>query len=271
MRLKFAAAACVLLAISCVCFGQAQSAQQTPLTEQILLKDGTKLTGRLVGIDGDTFHIQTSFSKIDVSRSQVVSIVFAANSGAPPATTSTAQKEVHQSISGGTYTNEAGHFTLTIPTGWKTDDELARRTSMAIGSLSAPDPHERILIQTTPPGAPAKETAEIVAASFKTTFEGYHETAEAPLHIDNRDAYTLTFSAIIPVGNVRTQAGTDEPANTTVKIVAKYLLAFVPLEDQTVVIMCVAPDTIYDQADPIFRQIVSSFHAQPASASAGKR
>ncbi|HKF53135.1 MAG TPA: hypothetical protein VKB26_12550 [Candidatus Acidoferrales bacterium] len=286
MRLKFTVAMCALLAGSCVCFAQGQrlwqppqspasaaTAQQAPLTEQILLKDGTRLTGKLIGVDTDTFHIQTSFSKIDVPRSQIVSIVFAPDASAQSAPAGAPRNEVSQSISGSTYTNGTGHFTLSVPAGWKTDDELARRTSMAIGSLAAPDPHERILIQSTPPGAPAKETAQVVEGSFKATFQGYQETAEAPMRIDNRDAYILTFSAIIPVGNVRTQAGTNEPADTTVKVVAKYLLVFVPLEDRTVVIMCVAPDTVYDQAEPTFRQIVNSFHAQPAQvqASGSKR
>jgi hypothetical protein len=283
MRLKFVTVTWALLAISCLCFAQDQqksqspqpawpaaSAQQATLSEQILLKDGTKLTGKLIATDGDTFHIQTSFSKIDVPRTQIVSIVFAATTGAPAAATDTRKNEIRQSISGGTYSNETGHFTLSVPVGWKTDDDLAQKTAGAIGSLSSPDPHERILIQSMPPGAPAKETAQIVVGSLKTTFEGYQESAEAPTRIDNRDAYAVTFSAIIPLGNIRTQEGTDEPANTTVKAVVKYLMVFVPLADQTVMIMCVAPETMYEQADATFRQIVSSFHAQPVSTPASK-
>jgi TonB family protein len=248
--------------------GPSQEEAPVDVSEHISLKDGTKINGKLISIDGDTFHIETSFSEINVPRSQIMSITFGADADDHITKVVSLVNPVRQTIASNTYTNETAHFTLTVPADWKTDDELAKKTTGAIGALSSTDPHERILIQTMPPGAPAKETAQLIASSLKMTFQGFQESDEAPVRIDNRDAYTLTFSAIIPLGNVRTQEGTDEPADTTVKAVVKYLVAIVPMEDRTVMIMCVAPETMYAQVDPLFHQIVMSFHAVPAAATA---
>lgn len=246
--------------------GHAAPTLTADVSEQISLKDGTKINGKIISVDGDTFHIQTSSSEISVPRSQIVSITFGADDQA--AKVASVVNIVRQSIVSGTYTNDTAHFTLTVPADWKTDDEWAKKTAGAVGALSATDPYEKILIRTMPSGAPAKETAQLIASAAKTTLQGFQESAEAPVRIDNRDAYTFTFSALIPLGNLRTQEGTDEPADTTVKALVKYLVAVVPMEDRTVMITCGASDTMFDQVDPLFHQIVMSFHGTAVGGSA---
>ena len=44
---------------------------QTTRAEQIQLKDGTKVTGKLVGITGDTLQIKTAYGEIQVPRAEV--------------------------------------------------------------------------------------------------------------------------------------------------------------------------------------------------------
>ncbi len=45
---------------------------------------------------------------------------------------------VDQSISGGVYRSGAGHFTLMVPDGWKTNDDIVE-PKFGIGGLSSPD------------------------------------------------------------------------------------------------------------------------------------
>lgn len=237
--------------------------------EEISLKDGTKIIGKVIAVDGDTFTIQTSFSKMDIPRSEILSISFSENQAEGQTTapvTTTVLKRVDQSISGTIYTNGTAHFTLNLPDGWKLNDALARKVSTAVGAVTASDPHEMILMETVSDTNNAKEEMRIIASTLKASFEGYEELVESPVYIDGIDGDSLSFRAIISVGNVRLQAGTDEPADTTVKAPIKYLLVVLPEQSQTILLMCAAPEAIYDQFEPAFRKIVSSFHSTAANA-----
>ena len=44
--------------------------------EEIQLKDGTKVTGKLVSINGDSFQVKTAYGDIQVPRAQILSIEF---------------------------------------------------------------------------------------------------------------------------------------------------------------------------------------------------
>lgn len=235
--------------------------------EEVSLKDGTTIVGKVIAIDGDTFTIQMSFSKMDIPRSEILSISFSENqpegeTTAPVSTT--VLKSVDQSISRTIYTNGTAHFTLNVPDGWKLNDALARRVPTAVGAVTASDPHEMILMETVSDTNNAEEEMQIIASTLKASFEGYEKLVESPVEIDGINGDSLSFRAIIPVGNVRTQAGTDEPANTTVKTPIKYLVVVLPEQSQTIILMCAAPEAIYDQFEPTFQKIVSSFHSTAA-------
>ena len=47
--------------------------------EEIQLRDGTKITGKLTGITNDTFQVKTAYGDIQVPRAQVLSINFPEN------------------------------------------------------------------------------------------------------------------------------------------------------------------------------------------------
>jgi len=236
----------------------------TTKAEEVSLKDGTKIVGRVIRVDGDAFTVQTSFSTLEIPRTQILSIVFYENSLEAQSAlraTLTVPRNIDQSLSGGIYTNGMAHFTLNVPDGWKLNNALARRVSAAVGAMTASDPHEMILMETVSDTNNAKEEMQIIASTLKTSFEGYEELGESPVEIDGIDAYSLSFRAVIPVGRVRVQAGTDEPADTTVKAPIKYFVVVLPEQSQTVILMCAAPEAIYDQFEPTFRRIVSSFHS----------
>src|ERR1039457_5334205 len=58
--------------------------------EELHLKDGTKISGTLTGVTGDTFRVKTAYGEIQVPRSQVVSITF-------PESQANSQSEEHTS------------------------------------------------------------------------------------------------------------------------------------------------------------------------------
>ena len=53
--------------------------------EEIQLKDGTKVTGKIVGVSGETFQVKTAYGDINIPRSQVISITFPENTLPRPA------------------------------------------------------------------------------------------------------------------------------------------------------------------------------------------
>ena len=53
--------------------------------EEIQLKDGTKITGRILGVNGDVFQVKTSYGEINVPRSDIISINFPENQPKPEA------------------------------------------------------------------------------------------------------------------------------------------------------------------------------------------
>lgn len=232
--------------------------------EELSLKDGTTIVGKVIAIHGDTFTIQTSFSKMEIPRAQILSIRFSENQAEGQTTapvTTAALKSVNQSISGTTYANATGHFTLDVPGGWQSNDELARKTSGAIGALTGTDHHEMILIQTLPDKGSAKEEVQILDSSFQNTFQGFEKLDESPIQVDGVEGDTLSFRALIAVGNVRAQAGTDEPADTTVKTPIRYFVVILPEPGQMLMLMCAAPEALYPQFEPAFKNIINSFHS----------
>ena len=47
--------------------------------EEIQLKDGNKVTGKVIAITGDAFQIKTAYGNILVPRSEIISIGFPEN------------------------------------------------------------------------------------------------------------------------------------------------------------------------------------------------
>jgi hypothetical protein len=54
--------------------------------EELVLKDGTKIVGKMTAINGDKIEVETAYGKMQVNRADVVTISFPENNpgGAPP-------------------------------------------------------------------------------------------------------------------------------------------------------------------------------------------
>src|SRR5580704_1391968 len=91
--------------------------------EEIQLKDGTKITGKIISLSGDTFQIKTAYGEIQVPRSEVLSITFPENQ---PKDSSQTEPPVEESIQDGTYTNRTENFQIMVPKGWKNAPEFRK-------------------------------------------------------------------------------------------------------------------------------------------------
>jgi hypothetical protein len=85
--------------------------------EEIQLKDGTKVTGKLTGITNDAFQVKTAYGDIQVPRAQVISINFPQNQPKKEsdAEEPKAKSAIAESLNGTAYTNVPRNFTSTCP------------------------------------------------------------------------------------------------------------------------------------------------------------
>ena len=109
--------------------------------EEIQLKDGTKITGKLTGITNDTFQVKTAYGDIQVPRAQIVSINFPENQPKTDDETeeSKAKAPIEESLKGNTYTNVTEKFQLKVPQGWQLAPELSKQSADIAAALKSPD------------------------------------------------------------------------------------------------------------------------------------
>ena len=94
--------------------------------EEIQLKNGTKLTGTIVRVDGSVFQVKTAYGDVRIPRSDLISISFAGDQQ-PDNTAKTKEPPVvNERLAGTAYTNHTANFELGVPDGWLLAPELVR-------------------------------------------------------------------------------------------------------------------------------------------------
>src|SRR5262245_57489324 len=97
------------------------------LAEEFVLKDGTKIVGHMTAVKGEKIEIETAYGKMQIRRSDILTISFPENSGTAGAQASSDPKKarpVDESLNGTDYLNRTGQFALTVPIEWKINPEL---------------------------------------------------------------------------------------------------------------------------------------------------
>jgi hypothetical protein len=106
-----------------------------------------------------------------------------AQPSAPPQAESDKPKMiVDRSISAGVYRSGAGHFTLTVPEGWRTNDDIVE-PKFGIGGLSSPDNEAHIEMQQIPTEVSPTALAKKFDAKGNSAFRGYRKLSETELEV----------------------------------------------------------------------------------------
>src|SRR5215472_655448 len=117
--------------------------------EEFVLKDGTKIQGRMVAVKGDKIEVETAYGKMQIRRSDILTINFPENGGTAVSQSSAdpgKARPVDESLTGTQYVNRTGHFTLTVPIEWKINPELRAGTDILAG-LSSRDNMRFVVIE----------------------------------------------------------------------------------------------------------------------------
>jgi hypothetical protein len=116
--------------------------------EEIQLKDGTKVAGKLVSVVGDVFQVKTDYGEIKIPRSKIVSIGFSENQSAKADSGPDTIPPVIESLQGTVYSNRTATFHAVVPAGWALAPELRKNSKDIVCALKSPD--ETMFFMVTP-------------------------------------------------------------------------------------------------------------------------
>lgn len=210
------------------------------VAEDIVLKDGTKISGKITGFSGDAFQVSTAYGEIKVPRSQVVSITFPENQ--PKTAEGDAVPPIDESLTGTTYVNKTVGFQATTPSGWQLAPEL-RKTKDIAAALKSPDETEFFLV-TPEVFAGTLATYKVLAETqFKTKFTDYEKVSESEAKIDGRDGIRFVFRG--------------KPDQQTPM---RCLVYMIPYEGRMVRLSFLTLEDLFNDDVPVFEKIAASYH-----------
>ena len=215
--------------------------------EEIHLKDGTKITGRVVGISDDSFQIKTSYGEIKVPRSDIISISFPENQ---PKKEEEKLRAIDEELNDTTYVNRTGGFEMVFPKGWKLFPEMRRGANEVVGALAAGD--ETLFVMITPEdySGTLKTYAALVELQLQTQFKDYSKLSEKPAKIDGRNGVLLVMRAVNTAAN-----------NTPMK----FGVFIIPYDGKMVRLTFLTVEPLFDDAVATIVKIAESYRSQKKS------
>lgn len=215
--------------------------------EEIHLKDGTKINGKIVAVKDDGFQIKTSYGEISVPRSQIVSINFPENQSKSD-DVDTGPLAVDESLTANVYANRTGGFKMTVPPGWKIAPEL-RGSKDIVAALASAD--ETVFLLVTPEkfAGPVATYKVLAETQYKSKFSDYQKLSETPAEIDGKSGLRLTFR------------GTSSANNAALR----FMVYIIPYEGRMVRLTFFTLEPLFEQATPVFEKIAPSYHTTEGS------
>lgn len=212
--------------------------------EEIQLKDGTKITGKLTGISGDTFQVKTAYGDINVPRSEVVTINFPENAPKTSAADGSPLPPIDEELKGEAYINRTAGFRATVPSGWKIAPELRTGKDVA-AALDSPD--ETLFFMVTPEKfSGTLATYKVLAETqYQKNFSGYVNDGETEAELDGRKGIRITWH------------GTSKANNADFK----FLVYILPYEGRMVRLSFFTLPPLFSDGVPVFEKIAASYRS----------
>jgi hypothetical protein len=230
--------------------------------EEISLKDGTKIVGHMTAISADKIEVQTSYGKVQLKRSDILTISFPENG--PAATSSdaaaasdtgaakTAASKIDESLNGVQYVNRTAQFTLTVPPDWVLSPDL-RHTPDALAALSSRDKMRYLaVIREDYPGS-AESYKEIMLLATRKGLGDFEELAQSSVTIDGRPSLLVYYRGTLTQSN---------------NLPVEFVSALIPVGKTytKITVWCIEP--LFHDMQPTFEKILSSYHSTAGQATA---
>lgn len=217
-----------------------------PVTaEEIALKNGTKIVGRMSAISGDKIEVETPYGKMALNRADIVSIEFPENAPSTAAKDNAPVPNIEESLRGALYANKTAKFTLAVPPDWKIDPKLPH-SAVVVAGLSSKDGMRYLTVSQEEFNGSMESYKGLLDLKYRKSFGSYEELSESPVNIDGKSALLLSFRGVLTKAD-----------NTPVQ----YLVAIIPSGNTytRVATWCVEP--LFHETQPMFEKIVTSYRA----------
>ena len=214
--------------------------------EEIILKDGTKIVGRMTGITSDKIEVETSYGKVQLNRGDIVTISFADNASAKASDVAPAKQvlpKMDETLTGTQYLNRTGKFSLTLPPDWLIDTNL-RNSPTTLAGLSSKDKMRfAMVIQEDYPGS-MDSYRELTMLGVRRTLSNFEELAHSEATIDGKPALLVYYR------------GTLQKSNN---LPVEFLSAFIQTGNTftKISVWCIEP--LFHDMQPTFEKIVGSY------------
>lgn len=226
--------------------------------EEISLKDGTRIVGHLTALTADKLEVETSYGKIQLKRTDILTISFPENGAAssnPAATTPTAvtvaEPKIDESLNGLLYTNRTGKFTLTLPPDWVIASEI-RKAPETLAALASRDKLRFLLVmQEEYPGS-LESYRELTILNARKNLGNFEELSQSSVTIDGKPALLIFYR------------GTLQKANLPVEFVSAIIQSGKTFTKLSA--WCVEP--LFHDMQPTFEKALNSYRSFGGQATA---
>lgn len=218
--------------------------------EEISLRDGTKIVGHMTAVTPDKIEVETSYGKIQLKRSDILTISFPENgtpaaSAAEPAPPKPEAPKIDEALNGIQYINRTGKFTLTVPPDWIIVTDL-HRTPETLTALSSRDKMRYLIVmQEEYPGS-LESYKQLTLLNARRTLGNFEELAESPATIEGKSALLVFYRGTL-------QKGSNLPVEFLSAIIASGKTY------TKVSVWCVEP--LFHDMQPTFEKMLNSYHS----------
>ena len=224
--------------------------------EEIALKDGTKIVGRMTALPGDKIEVETAYGKMQLKRSDILTISFPENNSNTAASAPAEKKEVQlqtidDSLQGMQYVNRTGKFSLTLPTDWKINPTLGRSSAASLAGLSSRDNMRYLIVSREEYTGSLESYKELGEIQVRRALGSYETLFETPTSIDGKPAMLVSYRGTL-----------SQAQNLPVQFLVAIIRSGTTYT--RIATWCVEP--LFHETQPMFEKIVASYRsAIPAS------
>jgi hypothetical protein len=219
------------------------------LGEEIVLKDGTKIVGHMTAINGDKIEVETSYGKVQLNRTDIVSISFPENSSAKAADTAPPAKadlpKIDETLNGTQYVNRTGRFTLTLPPDWVIAETLRHAPTTMAGLKSKDNMRYVIVTQEEYPGS-LESYKELSMINARRTLSNFEEIANSSANIDGKAGLIVFYRGVL-----------SKSGNLPVE----FITAIIPSGSTYTRVSAWCVEPLFHDMQPAFEKLVNSYHS----------
>src|SRR5215813_3617642 len=230
------------------------------VAEEIALKDGTKIVGHMSAISSDKIEVETAYGKMQLKRSDIVTISFPENgapasaSNAPAAAPAGSVKRevpaIADTLQGTQYTNRTGRFALTLPADWRINPSLSK-APQTIAALSSKDDMRYIIVSREEYNGSLESYKGLGEILVRKNLANYEELSASPITIDGKSGLLVSYRGNLPKAD---------------NLPVQFLVAIIPSGNTYTRIAAWCVEPLFHETEPMFERIMHSYRSVDANA-----